>query len=578
MTRLRAFYSLQSQGWRFPHEKRVKAPSELEPVRQWLLNELLSSYGYPQSWLESGRIRFCDREVAGESALSISVTTENGAEFMRLIALPGDRSSENVEVPDDVYKTVACGQVLISDGTLDGTVCFRRRFDTGTADYIVDIDTYVSGPNAVARGDTSKSEGAASDKEIDVLQPLTPRMETILLEAHDALRDVDGLHADAALDEVCKVLLTKYYDEATNAGSVDFRFNRARSGCTEEYAASLRETYLAATEALRSESSSRHGSHSVFREPIRLSSPALSRIGATLQHYAFRESDADVTGRAFQQLIKPATRAGMGQYFTPDPVIRLAVDIVRPTSTDTVLDPFAGSGHFLAASHDRVREMCAAAGTDSTEFATRALFGIEKSERMVRVAATDMCMHGDGHSNIYCMDSLVEFSNFDEMGAEQFTIVMTNPPFGSVLGSDALAQLGNFDLSSGVKKVPLEVLGLERSVQFLRPGGKLAIVLPDGLLVNKSSKRIRSWIQRKLKVRVLIGLPTDTFAPFGANVRSSVMLARKWESGEATDGEYDVLTMSLNDVGYDASGRPTKTSEVPEALQAAQQFLNEEGW
>src|SRR5262249_4151098 len=153
------------------------------------------------------------------------------------------------------------------------------------------------------------------------------------------------------------------------------------------------------------------------------------------------------------------------------------VEVIQPTVADLILDPFSGSGHFLTQSLDSVRARTKKSDEKRVvEFAYNKLHGIEKSDRMVRVAMTDMRLHGDGHSNIRCTDALLDFQNSLDIRPESFDVVMTNPPFGCLLGPEAVARLGKFTLAGFKKNLPLEVLGLERCIQFLRPGGRLGIV------------------------------------------------------------------------------------------------------
>jgi type I restriction-modification system DNA methylase subunit len=113
------------------------------------------------------------------------------------------------------------------------------------------------------------------------------------------------------------------------------------------------------------------------------------------------------------------------------------------------------------------------------------LHGIEKSDRMVRIAMTDMLLHDDGHTNIRNLDAFTQLRKLPSLIALRddgkndpavFDIVVTNPPFGSIMKQEVMEMLGRFDLGHKKKSLPLEVLGLERSLQFLKPGGKLAIV------------------------------------------------------------------------------------------------------
>ena len=104
------------------------------------------------------------------------------------------------------------------------------------------------------------------------------------------------------------------------------------------------------------------------------------------------------------------------------------------------------------------------------EFAFNRLHGIEKSERMVRIAMTDMRLHEDGHSNIRCTDALLDMQNYPDLQAESFDIVMTLIRFGFLLGVESLNSLPQFELNPQRKSIPLEILGLERSIQFSETG------------------------------------------------------------------------------------------------------------
>ncbi len=170
------------------------------------------------------------------------------------------------------------------------------------------------------------------------------------------------------------------------------------------------------------------------------------------------------------------------------------------------------------------------------------------------------------------------FSNYPDLRPESFDVVLTNPPFGSLLGQEAIARLGKFALAEGRASVPLEVLGLERCVQFLRPGGRIGIVLPDGILVNRNAQNVRLWLESEVKVRAIVSLPIETFSPYGANIKTSIVFARKWKRGENRAGDYAVHLIRLDDVGYDAAGRPRESLELAEASREMQSFLEREGW
>jgi type I restriction enzyme M protein len=319
-------------------------------------------------------------------------------------------------------------------------------------------------------------------------------------------------------------------------------------------------------------------SRGVFREPITLSSSAIVRAVELLQSYDISGSPVDIKGRAFQNVLTPAIRSGMGQYFTPKQVISFIVQAMNPSIGDLTIDPFCGSGHFLTEALDYVRKTHRVEDKAFHEFAFGRLHGIEKSDRMVRVAMTDMRLHGDGHSNIRCVDSLLPFENYPDLHEGSFDLVMTNPPFGSDLPGEALAQLGPFEIAHGRKSLPLEVVGFERCIQLLRPGGRLAIVLPDSILGNRGAGFVRDWLWRQIRVKAVISLPIETFTPFGANIKTSIVIARKLERGEKDTEDHPIFMAEVSNIGHDASGRSVEGSELLTVADAFTSFVEKEGW
>ncbi len=418
------------------------------------------------------------------------------------------------------------------------------------------------------------------------LRLLDARLENVLFEVHSALRDIDGLHAPDALDEICKLIYAKIFDEENALKVGTHWFQRSIYSSSEECGASIRQLYFDAVADDESVFSNRIPSYArsrgVFRDPITLSDHAIAKTVSLLEEYDIGASPVDIKGRAFQNVLMPATRSGMGQYFTPKSIINLCVDLLRPTVRDTIIDPFCGSGHFLTAALDHVRAARRHSEKQFHEFAFSRLHGLEKSDRMVRVAMTDMRLHGDGHSNIRCVDSLLPYQSYADLNPETFDIVATNPPFGVDLPIDAITALGPFEILRNQKGSPssvsLEVLAIDRCMSLLRPGGRMAIVLPDGILSNKSSTFVRNWLQRRAKIRAIISLPMDSFSPFGANIKTSVLIVRKLFPGEPGDGAYDVFMSELVSIGHDASGRKIPCDDFGTLANAFGKFTDENGW
>ena len=122
--------------------------------------------------------------------------------------------------------------------------------------------------------------------------------------------------------------------------------------------------------------------------------------------------------------------------------------------------------------------------------------------------------------------------------------------------------IGRFQLGHKRKSLPLEILGLERCFQFLRPGGRLAIVLPDGLLKNKNARFVRMWVAAIADLKAIISLPEEAFHPFGAMVKTSLCVFRKLEVGQAASDDTPAFLAEVENLGYDATGRAKTGSEV----------------
>jgi type I restriction enzyme M protein len=584
--RLRAYKEVPREEWVACPMGRKTEDKKREPIRQWVISELADNYSYPRDWL-AAHLQFFDKGDAAQGVpagfFGFCLNSGKGDPFLWVsVERPGNAGKAEQRLREVLRQSAFSRLGMCTDGTAEGTRCLRQRSNSGECDFVLDVGPFTL-PDGLRSSSPFRSPGAGKTGPVRMLEPISESLEDVFFEAHSHIRDIDGLHPDEALDELCKILYAKLYDEEMTPAGEPYSMQRGRSGTAEEFAAVIRRVYTDANEydvrvfSLKVPGYDR--SRGVFNSPIRLSSPAAAKVVETLESYWLSRSSIDVKGRAFQRVLGASQRAGMGQYFTPREVIQLIVAVTAPTVTDLILDPFSGSGHFLSRSLDVVRAN--ARDPDHKrldEFAFNKLHGIEKSDRMVRVAMTDMRLHGDGHSNIRCTDALLAFSNYPDIRPDSFDVIMTNPPFGSLLGPEAIARLGKFALADGRRSVPLEVLGLERCIQFLRPGGKLGIVLPDGVLANRGTGYVRAWASEHLKLRAIVSLPIETFCPFGANIKTSVLFGRKWKSGERRSTDYQVCLAKAENVGYDAMGRPQAGSDLNDVAEAVAAFIRTEGW
>lgn len=567
----------------------IQSPTKKKkPVSDDSIRKLLrDKYLYSDEHF-STRIETLDKRTFEDCAISeaFSLTTRGGKPFLLAIACEASSLSKTLEqASKHIAATETIGLLALAPNDSSRVEFYRRRFDSNKFDRIPDLEYYFKGAvgaQSVLLEETPEYRVAADHSpDIDLL-PLSNKLENLFFEIHSCMRDIDGVHADMALEELCKLIYVKAFIEEQANSIPESPVHSREFGSTEEYAATVRGLYRDSIDydlrVFRLKIPQYDRSRGVFQEPIRLSSAALVKSFQLLENYSLTKSKADVKGRAFQKVLGRAIRSGMGQYFTPGGICELMTHVIKPHVRHLILDPFCGSGHFLTLCLAAVAKETPTTSKEFHEFAFGKLHGIEKSDRMTRIAMTDMRLSGDGHSNIRCADALLDFDNYPDIAPNSFDIVLTNPPFGSLLGPEALAQLGSFELARGRKTVALEILGLERAIAFLRPGGRLAIVLPESIFSADSTSYVREWLKTKVKVRAIVSLPIETFSPFGANVKTGILFARKWKSGEIVSASHKVCMLKIDAVGYDPSGRSKAENDLGEATTTLEQFVNAEGW
>lgn len=567
-----------------------------EFVRQWVLAQLLTVYKYPREWL--GERLIIEEPVkmgASEKEADVSIKNVNRRTFLYVETKKrGINEEEFGEAERQLETYLASTHTatigMVTDG--DRTRTIRKKIDPNDFEYIPDLPAF--GLETKIRVQLVRElpdevgEGRGTG-----LKVLDSDYERVLFDCHSAGRDADGLHADEALDEICKVIYAKIFDErgvTKQAEGTPFRFQTYGASNASEVASNIRVLYEEARNSDIEIYSKRipgyERSRGVFKNQIRLSDAALYRVVERLQEFSLIDSKADIKGRAFQKILGPAIRAGMGQYFTPDPIVELAIGVIQPQASDLILDPFCGSAHFLTKALQYVLEQQGNTLTphDLHEFKFFHLHGIEKSDRMVRIAMTDMMLHDDGHTNIRNQDALLSFDNYPDIIALRddgrqdpavFDVVVTNPPFGSIMKQEVMEMLGRFDLGHKKKSLPLEVMGLERSLQFLKPGGKLAIVLPEHLMKGKNGLFVRKWLYGVARIKGIFFFPEEAFTPFGAMVKTCLCVLQKLRIGEKWRAEEQAFLCEVENLGYDATGRAKGGSEVALAISA---FHREVGW
>ena len=442
--KIRPFYRISPENWVLTTNSDVAAAQKRamknpqlgeqnieEYVRQWVLQELLKTYGYPEEWFgERIMVEETVQMATMKKQADISIKNERGKTYLfvetkSLGVSDTEFLSAERQLEGYLSATHTATIGVVTDGSPARTKVKLKKIDPNEFDYIPDIPSYEVGElrqkvKLVREIPVDSTKGKQTG-----LKPIGEEYTDVLFRCHSVIRSIDNLHHDESLDELCKIIYTKIHDERQTISKyfgTPFVFQTYGAN-TEEIASNIRDLY----EEARNTDLEKYGqripgyesSRGVFKDQIKLSSAALLGVVELLQNYSFVDSTTDIKGHAFQQVIGAAIRSGMGQYFTPDPVVRMIVDIIDPKPHEMILDPFCGSGHFLTCSLEHVEKNYKATLDEYTyrQFAFFHLHGIEKDEKMVRVAMTDMMLHDDGHSNVRCIDALLSFDNYPDIRA-----------------------------------------------------------------------------------------------------------------------------------------------------------------
>ncbi len=424
-------------------------------------------------------------------------------------------------------------------------------------------------------------------KANDVLQ----KDKISLKEKIKALEDEVLANAGVDVFEECfKLIFAKLYDEFmggqdknrylefTNAGRTEFKLKEA-----------IQELFDKANKKWKG----------VFEENTRimLSPSHLSICVASLQNVKLFNSNLEVVDDAFEYLMSKSSKGEKGQFFTPRYVIEMCVRMMNPHKDEKMIDTACGSSGFPVHTIFNVWDkMAAEEGRPKgelfsldqkpyayTEYVKENIFAIDFDEKAVRVARTLNLIAGDGHTNVLHLNTL-DYDRWDETAKQEdwlrtysegfyrlqdlrankksyqdfgFDIVMANPPFAGDIKETRILnhyELGKNEKGKMQNKVGRDVLFIERNLDFLKPGGRMAIVLPQGRFNNSSDKYIRDFIAHECRILAVVGLHGNTFKPH-TGTKTSVLFVQKWDDVLCPKkDDYNIFFATQQKQGKDNSG------------------------
>jgi len=428
---------------------------------------------------------------------------------------------------------------------------------------------------------------------------------------HNHIYVNDGLQKQPAFFELLKVIFCKILDERNIPNPLEF-YASSKEKLSSDGQLTVKNRISKIFEKVKG----RYPTIFEKNDEIRLKPISLAYIVSELQKYSLLDTYIDVKGKAYEEIVGANLRGDRGEFFTPRNVQRMTIKMLDIPLESKVLDPACGTGGFLVISMNNVikrlkEELEQSSGKQEEEWTDRQIetlrdkireiasqnfFGFDINPDLVKATKMNMVMNNDGSGNILqndslrpphewsdeAKDTLCKFFDINKSSLKRakdlalFDVVVTNPPFGTKLPIKDQNVLEQYELGYIWKKDPTtnrlyktdklvssrapEVLFIERCWQFLKPGGRMGIVLPNAILGAPGDEYacIREWITQKCKIIASIQLHPDTFQPRNGTQTSVLFLQKKTEKEISNDRviDYNIFFSLVDKVGHDKRGNP----------------------
>lgn len=557
-----------------PDVKRADTPEER--VRQIYARILHEEYRYPKECMvfeapiNIGREpRYAD--IAIYSSPEAAIARNQAHAFLIVETKANALTSGKEQLASYIFASAAQGGIW----TNGDEVSYFRRVEQPTS-------TLAQWTNIPRFGETWDTVG--NYKKSDLKPPRD--LKRVFSRCHNAIYRSGLDSEDVALDMV-RIILAKYRDEQNEGNTCEFR-------CTPEEFATAAGRQRVAQRIHRLFKQVVDDNPDVFppEERITIGDDNLAVAVNELQPFRFlgdedTEQVYDVIGTAFEVYVSVHLKGARGQYFTNRLVVNMMVDILDPSERDVIYDPTCGSGGFLIACLRHVRQKILRSNRTKTakareiRAASERLFGTDIAPKLVRVAKTNMILNGDGHGGIAHVNSLHNPSTWPTTfalrpGPTQLkpTRILSNPPFGAsyelrernpailtqfqlghIWAADNNRWLRPTNALNDTEGVPPEILFLERCIEMLAPGGRLAIVIARGVLDNRDAIPARQFLLTHTRLLGVINCHPNTFAPFNGTKAGILIVEKKRSPGFQRDEDYPVFMAVSQKVGQDSQGR-----------------------
>ena len=434
---------------------------------------------------------------------------------------------------------------------------------------------------------------------------------------HNHIYATDGLQKQPAFFELLKVIFCKTLDEQNVGKPLEF-YTTSGERSNPDGQLTVKKRISKIFDKVKKQFPNIFESH----DEIKLDPRSLAWIVSELQPYSLLDTHVDVKGKAYEELVGANLRGDRGEFFTPRNIMQMAVEMINPKVHERICDTSCGTGGFLVTAMNHViaqlkkdaendygiperewsQEVTLNVRERIKQIAAENFFGFDINPDLVKATKMNMFMNNDGSGNIYRNDSLLHPHQWSKNlrstlagvlgirehdlnspnSLEFFDVIVTNPPFGSkipIRDSNILEQFEISRISRNMQRnityqfgraipqnnqivasMPPEQPFIERCLQFLKPGGRLAIVLPDSILGNPSLSQLRWWLIEKTRIVASIDLHADAFQPRNGTQTSVLFVQKKTREEfvvEQSTGEfqsYDVFMAMIEKIGHDKRG------------------------
>jgi type I restriction enzyme M protein len=567
-----------------------------EYVRQNIEKALVRQYKYaapdcePEFTIKVGSSRKrVDIVVFGKGADHTQADAYILVETKRADVKPTSRTEGVGQLQSYMASCVNAQYGMWTNGT--ERFCYAKREDgkgRWTFEEIIDIPGF---------GQTELDAQRPSRKDLQVAT--ADNLLFAFRRCHNYIAAHEGKQKTEAFWELLKLIFTKIEDERAPRLSF-YATPSERSSSTVATAAKKRIQGLFEQRVVR-----KYPTIFDARDAdIDLKPEVMAYVVTELQGYSLLRSPVDVKGVAYEEIVGSNLRGDRGEFFTPRNACRMAVTMLDPRPGERILDPSCGTGGFLITGMNHALEYIERTereqwddpthGTDfereelyrrRTEYLSKDVFGIDLNPALVRAAKMNMVMNNDGSGGLFQANTLENPHKWSRALREALPlgsvdVIVSNPPFGAKIPIDDEDILSQYDLAAVwdqddegnwsirmdkhgnrvlQKSQPPEILFIERALQLLVPGtGRMAMVIPNGILNNPSTAYVRNWILKKAQVLAVVDMHRDLFQP-GNDTQTSMVLMRRLSADEEAVADRDGLDYPLfmavaEKIGHDKRG------------------------